>query len=98
MSRLEGLRKLKGLWFIGAGVLLLSAWITVFVYAASILYVGATPPPFYVALWYGACRAFSGIININPQYYAYNLWPFSGFAFTGIGLYRLIRSLFRSRI
>jgi len=94
-------RKLKGLWLIVLGLVLLVIWIWPFVYIQYGLAPHQNyPVPFIRFIISGTLTAFAVLLNPfvwNLVFVAINLVAITGFALLFSGLYRLVRSLRESR-
>jgi hypothetical protein len=87
------MKKLKGLWFIGIGLLMFVAWVFFLSFVTyEIVYYGPKLS-FFSKLANSAWLAITHITYPSPL----NLWPITGLALIVIGLFRLVRSLLRSR-
>jgi hypothetical protein len=84
------MKKLKGLWFIGIGLLVLGLWVYVIWYLYNAFTYVPPKTPFLQVLGPVLRDAFVGMFsNIN----IWSVWPITGFALVAIGIFRLAASL-----
>ena len=89
------MKKLKGLVCLVLGLLMLVLWGALVTYMNYEFYVAPTKSVFTV-LMPSLYIAFVGG-PLSNVLFPTNLWPFTGFALTFIGIYRLVRSRRESR-
>ena len=84
------MKQVKGLWFLGCGLIMLVVWVCLCWWSWS--FWASLPNPFLIVLY--ALKAAFWLVAVRPTTTVFSLYPITMFALIAIGLFRLVWSLF----